>query len=70
MVLHDHNHTDFKPNWEPLQICEKGRNMDALEELEIHRAHANVSGRGFVLNEQLNFKSNPLHDTALSLIHI
>ena len=39
--------------------------MNALEELEIYNAYNNDSSREFVLNEQLNFESNRLYDTAL-----
>ena len=42
--------------------------MNALEEFEIYSAYANLSSRDFVLNDQLNFGSNRLYDTALSLL--
>ena len=43
--------------------------MNALEEFEIYRAYANISSRGSVLNNQLNFKSNLVDDTALNLVY-
>lgn len=69
LTLHNHNYTDFKSNLVPLHICNKGRFMNALEELEIYNAYSNDSSREFVLNEQLNFESNRLYDTALGLLN-
>ena len=43
--------------------------MNALEELEIYNAYSNDSSREFVSNEQLNFESNRLYDTALRLLN-
>ena len=39
--------------------------MNALEEFEIYKAYNNSDTRPFVLNDQLNIKSNALYDTAL-----
>ena len=55
---------------QPLHICNKGRFMNALEELEIYNAYNNNdSSLDCVLNEQLNFVSNRLYDTALRLLN-
>ena len=43
--------------------------MNALEEFEIYRAYTNIYSRGFILNDQVNFKSNPLYDTDLNLLY-
>ena len=39
--------------------------MDALEEFKIYSGHNNPNTYGDILNDKLNFKSNPLYDTAL-----
>ena len=69
MVSLDHSYTDFKSNLEPLHICKKGQIMNALEEFEIYAAYTNISSCGFILNDQLNFKSNPLQDTVFNLLY-
>lgn len=68
LTSHNHNYTDFNSNLIPLHVCKKRRFMNALEEFEIYSAHANLSSCDFVLNDQLNFGSNRLYDTALSLL--
>ena len=45
-------------------MCKKGRFMNALEEFEIYSAYANLRSRDIVLNDQLNFGSKRLYDTA------
>ena len=65
LVNENHGYTDFKTNLVPLHICNKGQYMNALEEFEIYKAYNNSDTRPFVLNNQLNFKSNALYDTAL-----
>ena len=47
--------------------------MDTLEEFEIYKAFKqskktnNSQDGGFMLNDQLKFKSNPLYDTAIGI---
>ena len=73
LVNNNHNYTDFDTNFKPLHICKKGRYMDTLEEFEISKAFKqskktnNSQDDGFILNDQLNFKSNPLYDTAIGI---
>ena len=68
LILHNHNYTEFKSNLILLHVCNKGRYMDAIEEFEIYKAYNNINSRDFILNDHLNFKSNPLYDTALNLL--
>ena len=42
--------------------------MNALEEFKIYSAYGDPSSRDHVLNDQLNFASNHLYDTALKLL--
>ena len=44
--------------------------MDALEEYEIYKSYNNTNNHDGILNDKLNFKSNPLYDTALQLLEI
>ena len=63
----NHNYTDFTTNFQPLHICKKGRYMSAVEEFEIYKAFKNKNTKEVLLNEQLNFQSNSLYDTAIRL---
>ena len=59
---------NFNSNLIPLHYCSKGRYMDAWEEYEIYSGHNNPVTHDGILNDKLNFKSNPLYDTALQSI--
>ena len=65
--------TSILTPFKPLHICKNGRYMDTLEEFEIYKAFKqskktnNSQDGGFILNDQLNFKSNPLYDTAIGI---
>lgn len=65
----NHNYTSFSNNLKPLHICIKSSYMNAVEELEIYKAFKDIRTRDFILNDQLNFQSNSLYDTAIKLIH-
>lgn len=73
LVNNNHNYTDFDTNFKPLHLCKKGRFMDALEEFEIYKAFQqskrtdNLQDGGVILNDQLNFGSNSLYDTAIKI---
>ena len=41
--------------------------MDSLEELEIYKAIKNTTTKNNILNDQVNFASNNLFDTAIRL---
>ena len=44
--------------------------MDALEEFEIYKSYNSTNNHDGILNDKLNFKSNPLYDTALHSLEI
>ena len=67
LINENHKYTSFNSNLKPIYVCNKGAYMNALEEFEIYRAYNDVHSRDFVLNDHLNFKSNPLYDTAINL---
>ena len=41
--------------------------MNAIEEYEIYKAYKNKKTEEVILNDQLNFQSNLLYDTAIRL---
>ena len=63
----NHNYTDFSTKFQPLCICKNGSYMNAVEEFEIYKAYKNKNTKEFLLNEQLNFQSNSLYDTAIRI---
>lgn len=65
LMMSNHNYVNFKTNFEALHICKNGRYMNAIEEFEIYRAFKNNAN--CILNEQLNFQSNVLYDTAIHI---
>ena len=67
LVDNNHNYTDFASNFQPLHICKKGRYMSAVEEFEIYKAFKDTNTKEILLNEQLQFQSNSLYDTAIQI---
>lgn len=65
LIDRNHSYQDFRTNFKPLHFCKKGRFMDAMEEFQIYKAFK--AHHNHILNEQLNFHSNSLYDTALRL---
>ena len=61
-----HTYTNLKTNLQPLHYCTKGRYMNAREEFEIYKE--NIKNPNLLLNNQLQFHSNYLYDTALEII--
>lgn len=61
-----HRYTSFEENLQILHRCKKGKLMDSLEEYEIYKEIKNNNTLN-LLNDQINFASNVLFDTALSL---
>lgn len=43
--------------------------MDSLEEFEIYKATKNATTKNNILNDQMNFGSNNLFDTAIRLMN-
>lgn len=68
LIDNNHNYTSLEENMKPIHICTKGRYMNAREEYEIYRAFK--YNQENILNEQLDFKSNQLYDTAIDLMKI
>ena len=67
LVDNNHNYTDFASNFQPLHMCKKGRYMSAVEEFEIYKAFKETNTQKVLLNEQLQFQSNSLYDTAIQI---
>ena len=65
LIDNNHSYRSFNTNFIPLHFCDKGLGMNALEEFEIYRGHNNPVYKNNILNDKLNFKSNPLYDTAI-----
>ena len=63
IVNENHNYTNLEKNLEPVHLCEKGRLMTAIEEYEIYK-HFKINPN-ILLNDQLQFNSNYLYDTAI-----
>lgn len=73
LINNNHNYTNFETNFKPLHVCKKGKYMDVMEEFEIYKAFKqykkanNLYDSEFILNDQLNFRSNSLYDTAIEI---
>ena len=67
LMDNNHSYTDFTTNFQPLHICRKGNYMNAIEEYEIYKAYKNKKTEEVILNDQLNFQSNLLYDTAIRI---
>lgn len=68
LVNEGHSYKDFESNLEPLHLCRKGKYMNTLEEYEIYRAYHDTETRKYLLNEQLQFRANPLYETAIQMV--
>ena len=67
LITKGHNYTSFENNLVALHTCKKGKLMDSLEEFEIYKATKNATTKNNILNDQMNFGSNNLFDTAIRL---
>ena len=64
-MLNNHNYTNFEINLEVIHVCNKGRYLNALVGYDIYK-HMQEAFND-VLNDQLEFKSNQIYHTAISL---
>ena len=67
LISSGHKYTSFEENLTALHFCKKGKRMDSLEEFEIYKALKDSNTKNSLLNDQINFASNYLFDTAISL---
>ena len=67
LISSGHKCTSFEENLTALHFCKKGKRMDSLEEFEIYKAIKNSTTKNSLLNDQINFASNYLFDTAIGL---
>jgi len=61
----NHNFNGIEENMSILHICHKSQRMNVLEEFEIYKGFKTTPGD--VLNDQLQFRSNPVYSSMLKL---
>ena len=64
----NHNYTNINKNLEALYYCKKGKYMNAVEEFFIYVEYQ--KNPHLLLNDQLNFNTNYLYDTAIKYLNL
>ena len=65
IIDNNHKYTSIEENMQLIRYCKKGKFMSAIEEFEIYKQTKKDPDK--LLNDQLNFNSNQLYDTAIKV---